>query len=100
MMREAVPLAALVSHREPVLLPGLKKQRDHPVIENVEEFAERVVFRAHPADHQLGVIVRQDPKRAGKTHEIHAHARWLSVAASEGVDLAGRKRNRRLRAKM
>ena len=40
-MREPVAFAALIRYRETVFLPRLIKQRDHAVVEDIEEIAQR-----------------------------------------------------------
>ena len=42
MVRKTVEFAALVGNREVILFPGLVEQRDHPVVEEVEEIAQRL----------------------------------------------------------
>ena len=45
MMREAIALAPLIGHCEAVFLPGLEEQRNHPVVEDVQEVGQGMVFR-------------------------------------------------------
>src|SRR5262249_7286076 len=55
MVRKTVSLAALIRHREPVLLPRLEKQRGHPVVEDVKEISQGIIFGPYPVHDQLGV---------------------------------------------
>ena len=93
-------LAPAVTAVKPILLPGPVKERDQPVIEQVEPVSQgeplghpRVAFEPHQ---QLGVVPGQDAARAGQPEERLGQDgdRLRRRRPLEVVDRAGRERQR------
>jgi hypothetical protein len=98
-VRKTVEFAALVRNLEVEFLPGLIKQRNDPVIEQIEKIPQRRVARTNALIHQFAVGPRQNSLRAVQSHEVHAHQWRLAFAQFQRLDLTGRKRHVRVRGK-
>ena len=77
-LREEV-VAAFVQHRvfvgerEAVLPPRPVEVRQRPVVEHIEEVAQREIFAADPLDEQGRVVLGQDALRPGEAVEGDGH---------------------------
>ena len=94
--------AALEWDVEAVLLPGPIKERHEPMVEEVEPIAEGVVVGVVGDGRNKGLRVmrRQDAVRPIEAEECHRQQRHRAVGSRrcEGVNLARRKRQRRVLA--
>ncbi len=100
-LRERVFAPPLVSDRKSVLLPGAIKERYQPVVEGVEEIAQRPGLRLQRRiREQLRPLPRQHSEGARKPHERDPHGgrRLAGVGRVGGrrdvVHLARRKGHR------
>src|SRR2546421_8478737 len=85
-----------------IFLPHPIEERDHPVIEDVEEAPERSVLVARAIHHQLSVLMRKNSQGTDGAHKRNHHLRRRALLLrilSQVVNLARRKRERRSRAK-
>src|SRR2546421_9487169 len=85
-----------------IFLPHPIEERDHPVIEDVEEAPERSVLVARAIHHQLSVLMRKNSQGTDGAHKRNHHLRrraLLLKILSQVVNLARRKRERRSGAK-
>src|SRR4051794_19108619 len=98
-MREAVALPTFVGNLKTILLPCLIEQRNHAVVEKIEESLESMVFLADSLAQQLRVIKRQHTHGTGEPHEVHYHKRGRAIAPLQFLNAAGRKCERRVYAK-
>src|ERR1035441_10013197 len=99
MTRKKITLALLVGDIETVLSPGAVKKRNDPVIENIQEVSRRGVRSSQPFDDQRRVGIGKNSLWTGQPHEIHGHLHRSVFGAVQGLDLAGRERQRGVNCK-
>src|SRR4029077_17912196 len=65
-----IGLAEFVGNEEVMFFPGAVKERDNPVIEQLEEVAQGVVLLLRTLQDQLGIGRRQNALRRTEPYEI------------------------------
>src|SRR5689334_22636127 len=92
--------AVLETDMEAVFFPCTMEQRDQPMVEEVEEIAQRVIMLPSPLDHQLSIMAWQNTQRSGQAHERRCHPRWSAVLPwlLQVLDCARRKTQRHMGA--
>src|SRR5215213_927151 len=94
--REFIKLCSLVSYRKAILLPDTVKERHDAVVEDIEKSPKRRVFVTATFYDELGIMMRKNTERAGKTHEGYRHLRRLlgifRTVPRDLINLARRKR--------
>src|SRR5580692_8567588 len=97
MVGEAIALSAFVGNGKSVFFPGLIEKREHAVMKQIEEIAQRPVAGAQSSQDERRIEMRQGTLRASDTHEVDRERRRFSLRPIDGLNFAGRKRKRRMR---
>src|SRR5580704_5071374 len=66
-----------------MLLPSPVKQRNHPMIEQVEERRHGEVLGLRAPQNMFGVVVRKDALNTGQAEKGHGHHRRVLIGGYE-----------------
>src|ERR1017187_4383385 len=95
---EGVGAGALIGNREAVFFPGAVEQRNHAVVEEVEEVLEGRIVGVEALDEQLGVAGGEDAEGPGEAEEADGHFERAARIVLEGLDFSGREAEGRAHA--
>src|SRR5580704_1046719 len=98
MMGKTIALAAFVGNGKAVFFPGLVEKRNHAVMEEIEEIAESLIAGAQPGKNERCIKMRERALRSGGAHEVDRERRRLPFRPINGLNFAGGKSERGVRA--
>ena len=88
-----------VFDEEAILLPTSVEERDHAMVEDVEEVFHHMILLAGAGEKELGIGGRHDRDGGAQAHEFDGHRRLAVLKIAQREDLTGRKRQRGARGK-